>query len=262
MSKLSVYIIAYNEEDKIRNAVASVINWADEVIVADSFSKDRTSEIASSMGAKIVQISFEGFGKLRNSAIEACSFPWIFSLDADERCTDEARKEINAIVQADVKNGPVAYFVPRRNYFMGQWIRHSGYYPDYRQPQLFRKGALVYREDPVHELYDVTGETGKLKSDIIQYPFKNLEQIMNKANRYSTLGAEKMKTTQKGSLSKAITHSTMAFVKSYFLKAGFLDGRAGFAIAAYAGYYTFFKYLKLVELQNNWGEPKSNETDF
>jgi glycosyltransferase involved in cell wall biosynthesis len=262
MSKLSVYIIAFNEEDKIRNAVASVINWADEVIVADSFSKDRTAEIASSMGAKVVQIPFTGFGQLRNIAIESCSYPWIFSLDADERCTDAARKEIAAIIQADSKNGPTAYFVPRRNYMMGQWVRHSGYYPDYRQPQLFRKGALVYREDPVHELYDVDGEIGKMSSDIIQYPFKNLEQIMHKANRYSTLGAEKMKNTKKGSLTKAILHSAMAFVKSYFLKAGFLDGRAGITIAAYSGYYTFFKYLKLLEIQNNWGEPQAKDTVF
>jgi len=141
MSRITVYIIAYNEAEKIQAAVHSVL-WADEIIVVDSHSTDDTVQIAEALGARVVQVEFKGFGDLRNQAIAACSHEWIFSLDSDERCTPEVRDEILEIVQAE-KNVD-AYYVPRRNFFMGQWIKHSGFYPDYRQPQLFRKGALVF----------------------------------------------------------------------------------------------------------------------
>ncbi|MDQ7010516.1 MAG: glycosyltransferase family 2 protein, partial [Mariprofundaceae bacterium] len=149
MSKISAYIIAFNEEEKIAAAIQSVL-WADEVIVADSHSSDRTAEIAKELGAKVIQLPFTTFGKLRNDAIAACAYEWIFSLDADERCTPEAEREIRQII--DSNDARDAYYVPRRNYFMGRWIKHCGWYPDYRQPQLFRKTALVFNNsDEVHE---------------------------------------------------------------------------------------------------------------
>jgi glycosyltransferase involved in cell wall biosynthesis len=257
MSKVSVYIIGYNEEKKIGAAISSVINWADEVVVIDSYSTDKTEEIATNLGAKVVQVNFEGFGKLRNDAMNFCSHPWIFSLDADERCTPEAADEILKIVRADDQNGAVAYLVPRRNYFMGQKIRFSGWYPDYRQPQLFRKGKMTYSLSPVHEEYEVHGETGKINNHIWQYPFENLAQMMHKANRYSTLGAQKYLYKKKGSLRSALTHGVWSFLQTYFFRGGILDGRAGFAIAFYDLYYTFYKYLKLKELQAGWKEPES-----
>jgi glycosyltransferase involved in cell wall biosynthesis len=134
--KISAYVIAYNEEEKVADAVRSVL-WADEVLLIDSFSKDRTAEIAESLGARVVQVEFKGFGNLRNQAISECSNTWIFSLDADERCTDEVAQEIRTIIQSQPKDG--AFLVPRKNLFMGRWIKHSGWYPNYRQPQLFRK---------------------------------------------------------------------------------------------------------------------------
>ncbi|MCG8618963.1 MAG: glycosyltransferase family 2 protein, partial [Desulfobacterales bacterium] len=191
MAKISVYIIAFNEAEKIIDALKSV-QWADEIVVADSFSTDDTAQIAESLGARVVQVPFEGFGNLRNSAIEACSHEWIFSLDSDERCTGEARSEILDIINAS--DSVDAYYVPRRNFFMGKWLRHGGFYPDYRQPQLFRKGVLVFKPDAVHERYEVVSSRapGYMKSDIYQIPFKNLEEVIHKANRYSTLGAEKL----------------------------------------------------------------------
>jgi glycosyltransferase involved in cell wall biosynthesis len=255
MTKVSAYIITYNEQNKIAAAVNSVIGWADEVIVADSYSTDDTAKIAASLGARVIQVPFHGFGKLRNDAIAHCQYPWIFSLDSDERCTPEARDEIMQIVKANAGSGPSAYFIPRRNFFLGQWIKYSGWYPDYRQPQLFKKGSLMYTDDPVHEEYTVEGETGKLKNPIWQFPFENLAQMMHKANRYSTLGAEKLVNKKKGGLMTALGHGTFAFIKTYFLKKGFLDGRAGFVIATYNYVYTFYKYLKLAELQHNWKEP-------
>ena len=148
MTTVSVYIIAYNEVRKIHAAIRSAL-WADEIVVADSYSTDGTDQIAAQLGARVVQIPFTGFGRLRNQAVAACTGDWIFSLDADERCTAAVRDEILAFINADPPAD--AFFIPRRNYFMGRWIRHSGWYPDYRQPQLFRRGAMSYREEAVHE---------------------------------------------------------------------------------------------------------------
>jgi len=150
MEKISVYILAYNEAQKIADAVASVL-WADEIIVIDSGSTDATAEIAARLGARVVQIPFHGFGDLRNRAVAECRHDWIFSLDSDERCTAEARDEVLSILSSPPAHD--AYLVPRRNYMMGRWIKGSGWYPNFRQPQLFRKWAMRYDTQPVHEGY-------------------------------------------------------------------------------------------------------------
>ncbi len=254
MTKISAYIIAYNEENKIADAVKSVL-WADEVVVADSHSSDRTAEIAKKLGARVVQIDFTTFGKLRNDAINACENDWVFSLDADERCTDEAKDEIEAIVASG--DPADAYYVPRRNWFMGHWIKHSGWYPDYRQPQLFRKGALIFREaDEVHEGFDVHGRIGYLQHAIWQFPFQNLEQVQYKGLRYSTLGAKKLERNGKrGGMANAFLHGLGAFLRIYVLKLGFLDGWAGFVIAFGNFEGTFYRYAKLTEKQQQWDRP-------
>lgn len=242
---LTVYIIAYNEADKIKDALESV-SWADEVVVADSFSTDDTARIARDHGARVIQIPFNGFGRLRNEAMAACTHDWIFSLDADERCTPAAAKEIRDIIQAP--DSLDAYYVPRRNYFMGRWIRHSGFYPDFRQPQLFRKNALRFMPDPVHERYDVISDKpcGRLQSDIHQIPFRNLEEVIHKANRYSTLGAEKLMAAGKRSgMGTALFHGLWAAFSMYVLKLGFLDGWPGLVIALSNFEGTFYKYAKL-----------------
>ncbi|WP_457553712.1 glycosyltransferase family 2 protein [Desulfobacula sp.] len=244
MSKLSVYIIAFNEEEKIKQALKSV-EWADEIIVADSFSTDDTATIAARFGAKVIQIPFNGFGELRNKAIKACSHEWIFSLDSDERCTEKACREIKQIMAS--KDSLDAYYVPRRNYFMGKWIRHAGFYPDFRQPQLFRKGVLKFKNDAVHERYEVISHkpSGYLKSFINQIPFKDLEEVIHKTNRYSTLGAQKLQETNKKSgMSKALLHGLWAAFTLYVLKLGFLDGWPGFIIALGNFEGTFYKYAK------------------
>ncbi|HXH72016.1 MAG TPA: glycosyltransferase family 2 protein [Mariprofundaceae bacterium] len=254
MNRVSAYIIAYNEEAKIADAVESVL-WADDVIVVDSHSTDRTASIAEQLGARVVQLDFTGFGKLRNDAIAACSQPWIFSLDADERCTPEARDEILAIVND--KNAADAYYTPRRNWFMGRWINHSGWYPDYRQPQLFRAGALSFDErDEVHESFEVHGKIGHMQHAVLQIPFRNLEQVQNKSNRYSTLGADKLlRKGVQGSMAKALLHAIGAFLRIYILKLGFLDGWAGFVIAFGNFEGTFYRYAKLHEKQQRWDQP-------
>jgi len=254
MNKISAYIIAYNEEAKIADAVESVL-WADEVIVVDSHSTDRTAAIAGQLGAKVVQLDFNGFGKLRNDAIASCSHSWIFSLDADERCTSEAKEEILAIINSD--DAADAYYTPRRNWFMGRWIEHSGWYPDYRQPQLFRAGALSFDErDEVHESFEIHGKIGHMKHAVLQIPFRNLEQVQHKSNRYSTLGADKLlRKGVQGSMGKALLHAIGAFLRIYILKLGFLDGWGGFVIAFGNFEGTFYRYAKLHEKQQGWDVP-------
>lgn len=257
MNKISVYIIAFNEGEKIRDAINSVL-WADEIVVADSFSQDNTAEIAEELGARVVQIPFRGFGDLRNRAMEACTHEWIFSLDADERCTPEVRDEILQYLEAPHAD---AYYVPRRNYFMGRWIKHSGFYPDYRQPQLFSKGTLVFKEDdPVHEEFSIVSQrpVAYFQHAIWQFPYKNLEEVVHKANKYSTLGALKLaRRGRTASMLTALLHGVWSFCHMYILKQGVLDGWPGFVIALGNFEGTFYKYAKLHEVQAHWSRPPS-----
>ena len=254
--KISVYIIAFNEIEKIRDCINSVL-WADEIVLADSNSTDGTSELATELGAKVIHIPFNGYGDLRNQAIAQCSGEWILSLDSDERCTIEVRDEIMKLID----NAPLdIYHMPRKNFFMGRWIKHSGWYPNFRQPQLFRNGKMTYTNDPVHEGYisHSSKDIGKIKNFIWQVPFKNIEEVIYKSNRYSTLGAIKLQNKGKvGSVFKAFLHGFWSFIKHYFLKLGFLDGGAGFVIAFGNFEGTFYRYLKLTEAQKKWSIPKS-----
>ncbi|MDH4153351.1 MAG: glycosyltransferase family 2 protein, partial [Nitrospira sp.] len=227
--KLSAYIIAYNEAQKIATTINSVL-WADEIIVADSASTDDTVRIAQDLGARIVQIPFHGFGHLRNQAITACTHEWIFSLDTDEQCTPEVRDEILMILSGAPAHD--AYLVPRRNYFMGRWIKHSGWYPNFRQPQLFKKACMKYAESPVHEGYELltAKPVGRLEHAIWQIPFRDFEEVVKKANRYSSLGSIKL-ADQRVSMGTALWHGIWSFLKHYIAKRGFLDGWAGFVIA-------------------------------
>lgn len=253
-ARVSAYIIAFNEQDKIAAAVNSVL-WADEIIVADSASTDRTARIAEELGAKVVQIPFKGFGHLRNRAVEACSHDWIFSLDTDEICTPEVRDEVLRLLAGAPDHE--AYLVPRRNYFMGRWIRHSGWYPNFRQPQLFKKGAMAYVESPVHEGYELLSRkpVGRLTQAIWQIPFRNFEEILKKANRYSSLGALKLEG-RRVSMGTALRHGLWSFFKHYIAKRGCLDGWAGFMIALGNFEGTFYRYAKRFEAQEAWALPQ------
>jgi glycosyltransferase involved in cell wall biosynthesis len=258
MSQVSVYIIAFNEAEKVRATIESA-RWADEIIVVDSWSTDGTADIAHSLGARVVQVKFEGFGQLRNQAIAACNGPWIFSLDADERCTPEVAQEVRCITSSSTALD--AYWTPRRNFFMGRWIRHSGWYPNYRQPQLFRKGCMVYDNKPVHEGFEMLSgkPVGHMQNAIWQFPFKDLGEVMHKANRYSTLGAQKL-MDQKVSMGNALVHGVWSFFKHYIFKRGFLDGWPGLIIALGNFEGTFYRYAKAVELQRQLPGPEAGKS--
>jgi glycosyltransferase involved in cell wall biosynthesis len=255
MQKISAYILTYNSAEKIEAALTSVL-WADEVVVADSSSTDGTVEIARAHGARVVQIPFNGFGDLRNRAVAACQYDWIFSLDSDERCTAAVRDEILRLLAGEPAHD--AYLVPRRSYMMGRWIKGSGWYPNYRQPQLFRKGAMRYTLEPVHEGYELLTERplGRLENAVWQFPFRNLEEIVAKANRYSSLGASKL-SHKRVSMWGAFGHGAWAFIKHFIFKLGFRDGWAGFVIAFGNFEGTFYRYAKRYEEMQNWRPPAS-----
>jgi len=255
MQKISAYILTFNEAEKIEAAVGSVL-WADEVVVVDSFSTDRTAEVATSLGARVVQLPFNGFGELRNRAIETCKYEWIFSLDADERCTEAVRDEILALLTGEPPDD--IYRVSRKSYLMGRWIRGSGWYPNFRQPQLFRKGSMRYTLEPVHEGYKVLSKkpVGTLKNSIWQFPFRNLEEVIRKMNRYSSLGAPKL-AGKRVSMASALGHGLWSFLKHYIFKLGFIDGWAGFVIALGNFEGTFYRYAKRYEEIQDWHPPES-----
>ena len=249
--KISVYVLAFNEEDKIADTLKS-IDWADEIVVIDSFSTDRTVEISQELGAKVVQEKFEGFGKLRMSGIKNTSYDWIFSIDSDERCTPEAKAEIISIINNEESKD--IYFIPRRNIFMGKKIRFCGWYPNYRQPQLFRRGKMTYEaKDLVHEDYIINGSVGHLTKSITQIPFLNISEIIQKMNRYSELGAGKLIEKQKKCPSNfnIVLRSLWTFIRIYILRLGFLDGAAGFVIAFSNMEGTLYRYLKFRELSKS-----------
>jgi glycosyltransferase involved in cell wall biosynthesis len=253
MAKISTSIIALNQADKIQDAIASVL-WTDEIVLADSNSTDDTAAIAERMGARVVQIPITTFSELRNRAADACSHEWILSLDTDERCTPELRDEILALLAGGPKFD--AYYIPRRNFFMGRWIKGSGWYPNYRQPQLYRKGLMRYTRI-IHEAVELQGsnqQIGRLQNALVQYPYRNFEELLGKANRYSTFGA-RMLADKRVSMWSAFGHATWAFIKHYIFKRGFIDGWAGFVIAFGNFEGTFYRYAKRYEETQAWQPP-------
>jgi glycosyltransferase involved in cell wall biosynthesis len=253
MSKVSVYVIAYNDEPNMRACLESV-SWADELIVVDSHSTDATEKISREFTDKVFQHDFHGFGRLRNEAVAHAAHDWVFSLDTDERATPELRDEIRRLLASEPEPEAEAYFVPRRNYFLGRWIRHCGWYPDYRQPQLFRKSHMRYREDLVHEGFALEGRAGYLKEHVLQYPFRDLDHYLSKMDRYSDLMARRM--VQQGrrfQMHQLVTHPAFTFAKMYLGRAGFLDGMPGLILSGLYAYYTFIKYARLWELGRNPG---------
>lgn len=255
MPKITAYILAYNQAEKIEAAVSTVL-WADEVLVIDSFSTDGTRALAEALGARVVDVPFHGFGDLRNRALEHCTHDWIFSLDSDERCTTEVRDEILALIAGQPAHD--VYLVPRRSYMMGRWISGSGWYPNFRQPQLFRRGAMRYTLEPVHEGYEnLSGKPlGVLNNAVWQFPFRNLEELIDKMNRYSSLGVPKL-AGKRVSMASALGHGLWSFVKHYVFKRGFLDGWAGFVIAFGNFEGTFYRYAKRYEETQGWQPPPS-----
>lgn len=246
MAKLSVIIITKNEADNVRDCLDSV-RWADEIIVVDSGSSDDTVNICKALGAQVhLTADWPGFGMQKNRALSHATCEWIFSIDADERVTPGLRSEIESALNDP--QGHDAFRIPRLSSFCGRDMRHSGWYPDY-VTRLFRRGVARFSDDLVHESLIVDGSVGKLCQPLLHETFRDLEELLTKINQYSTAGAlmlsEKNKTA---SLKKAVVHAAWAFFRTYFLRAGFLDGREGFMLAVSTSESTYYRYAKLLLL--------------
>jgi glycosyltransferase involved in cell wall biosynthesis len=252
MPLLSVAIVTLNEERNLARTLASV-SFADEIIVVDSNSTDRTAEIARSFGAKVFLRPWPGFAAQKNFAIEQCSGDWILSLDADEEMSPELRTQLRRLLPT---NPPAdAYFIKRRNLFLGRWVRRGGYYPDPKL-RLFRRSAANFshpphfEERPVHETVVFDGESATLDFDLIHHAYPTLEDYLEHMDRYSTLGAQLL--VDQGRVSRSISAfywnvfvvPRLSFVYNYVLRLGFLDGREGLLLHLYHSTYVSWKYAK------------------
>jgi glycosyltransferase involved in cell wall biosynthesis len=244
---LSVVIIARDEEKHLPAALDSV-RWADEIVVVDSGSRDRTAAIARERGANVVVTDdWPGFGPQKNRALDLATRDWVLSIDADERVTPALRQEIEAIVSSG-GGAHEAYEIPRLSSYCGRFMRHGGWWPD-RVTRLFRRGSARFSEDLVHEKVVVRGSTGRLASHLEHLAFEDFEEVLRKVDAYSTANAKMMHARGKrGSLASAVLHGGWAFFRTYVLQAGFLDGRHGFMLAVSNAEGTYYRYLKLAEL--------------
>jgi len=242
---LSAVVITLNEESNIAACLES-INFADEIIVVDSGSSDRTIELAGKYTGAVLQNPWQGFGAQKNFGIARAKGDWILSIDADERVTHELAAEIKSAVSS---GGNVdGYYLPRLASFCGHWIRHCGWYPDY-QLRLFRKARGEFNGRPVHEGVIVNGRTGFLKNDLMHYSYDSISQYFEKFNRYTNLSAAELSSKRKFSFLRMLGSPVSYFIKSYFLKLGFLDGVPGLIVCIFGSYSNFVKYAKLWELQ-------------
>jgi glycosyltransferase involved in cell wall biosynthesis len=256
MPLLSVAIVTLNEEQNLPRTLSSV-TWADEIVVVDSGSTDRTCEIARSYGAKVIHREWPGFALQKNFAISQCTGTWILSLDADEELSPDLQLQIQAILPT---NPPCdAYFLNRRNLFLGRWIRRGGFYPD-RKLRLFRRAAAnfahtpQFEDRPVHEVITFDGASGTLDYDIIHHAYPTLSHYIEHMDRYSNLGAEIMasKGYTSASLGGFLMHvlvvPELTFLFNYILRLGFLDGREGLLLHLYHATYTSWKFAKAWEI--------------
>ncbi|MGN2390459.1 glycosyltransferase family 2 protein [Pelomicrobium sp. G1] len=241
---LSVIVITKNAQETFERCLASVA-WADEIVVLDSGSRDATVEIARRFTDKVeVSPDWPGFGPQKNRALARATGDWVLSLDADEWVPEDLRQEIERALQAP--GDRVAFRIPRLSSFCGRYMRHSGWWPDY-VTRLFKRGSARFSEDLVHERLLCDGPVGTLKQPLRHEAIQNLEEMLEKMNAYSTAGA--LMAHQRGrraGLATAVGHGLWTFIRTYFLRAGFLDGKEGFMLAVCNAEGAYYRYVKLM----------------
>jgi glycosyltransferase involved in cell wall biosynthesis len=246
---LSVAIITLNEEANLSRTLASV-SWADEVVVVDSGSSDGTRAIAEQHGARFIEEPWRGFAAQKNFAMSLCTSEWILSLDADEVVSAELAASIRQAI--DRACSRMAYSLARRNFFLGRWIRHGGYYPD-RKLRLFRRGQASFRETPVHETAAFQGTVEALRGDLLHNAYPTLESYIEHMQHYSTLGASTAARRGHsgqsvfGFLNGVLLNPLATFLYNYVIRGGFLDGREGLLLHLYHSAYVSWKYAKAWE---------------
>jgi glycosyltransferase involved in cell wall biosynthesis len=248
--KLSSLIIAKNEELNIRRCIDSQLDCIDEIIVlVDESSADNTYDIVRSYPAvKARKVKWQGYSATKKFGVTLTSNDWIFWIDADESITPELCEEIKAFK----KSVPVftAYSVPRRAYFLGKWIKHSGWYPG-RVTRLFNKIEVNFNSSSVHEQLETKGAAGRLVHDLEHYTDPSIHHYFEKFNNYTSLAASELSTKRKSfSILDLLIRPAGIFLKMYIIKAGFLDGIHGFILAVFSASYVFTKYCKLWELES------------
>ncbi len=249
MIRLSVCIISFNEEKNIARCLDSVKNIADEIVVIDSLSTDKTEAICKEYAVKFIHQPFLGYGKQKNFALDHTSNNFVLSLDADEALSPELDKAIRKI-----KKQPVladAYSMNRLNFFCDKFIRHGHWYPD-KKIRLINKQKGRWTDAELHEKIEINPGTSvqHLNADILHYTYYSIEEMILQGNKFSTIAAqEKFNQNKKAGLFDLLIHPFWSFFTGYILKAGFLDGLYGFIIAKTDAYFTFLKYAKLIRLQ-------------
>ena len=227
------------------------IRWVDEILVLDSESTDETVSIAKKFGARVFQFPWEGFGKQKQKGLEQASGEWILSVDADEVVTPGLEAEVRTMLSSE--NGTVGYFLKRKAFFLNRFVRHGGWYPGWVL-RLFKKEKGCFTPAAVHETVILDGPAGRLKSDLLHYTDPHFSHYLAKLNRYTDLSARELFAKgKKGTLFKIIANPAAKFFSQYIFKAGFLDGRAGFILAAASAFHVFSKYVKLWELSRKSG---------
>lgn len=244
--EISAVIITHDEEKKLEGALKSVRGIASEVIIVDSFSTDETVPIAKKYTKHVFQRKWTNYADQKNYANKKASFPWILSLDADERLSPELREEILRLKKKEPDCS--GFSMPRQAFYLGKWIRHSGWYPD-RKIRLFRKSEALWEGEYIHEKLVIHGRIEKLKGHLFHFTYRDIADHMARINTFSELGAQKLYAKKKKCRWYHLAfRPLLGFMKSFFWKAGFLDGYAGFVIARIHSYSIFVRYAKLKEI--------------
>lgn len=248
-SSISVTIITLNEQKNIRRCLESV-NWADEIVVVDCGSSDDTISICEEYGARVFKHNWKGYAEQKNWAIEQATGDWILSLDADEEVTPELACEIEVVLSSE--NPADAYSIPRRNLFLGRWMRHGGWYPDY-QLRLFRRGRGTFKLVPLHECIVIHGKSvriDRLKSNILHHTYPSVHEFIERMDRYTTIEGQSVAThnIHRAILAVRILIAfPLKFAEVYVWKCGWRDGFHGFIAAMFLAARKFFGQVKLWE---------------
>ncbi len=246
MEKISVSIITLNEEKNIGDCLKSV-NWADEIIVVDGESTDNTVEICKQYTDKIFTKPFVEFSSQKQYALDQCQYPWVLSLDSDERVLPELKEEIlELLVSKEISHQ--GYYIARRSYFMNKWIKYCGWYPGY-QLRLFKRDVTHVSPNRVHEGFIVKGTTAKLKYDIDHYSHPTIESSIKKLNHYTTLEARDRVNKKKVGVHNFIFNPLSAFLIKYVRQQGYRDGMHGFLLSWIASFLKMVLYMKIWVLQ-------------
>jgi glycosyltransferase involved in cell wall biosynthesis len=249
-----VALITLNEEANLPRTLESVMplvrNGAGEIIVVDSGSTDRTLDIARSSGARVFSEAWKGFASQKNSALGKAVGDWVLQLDADEALEPELAREIAAVIESNRSES--GFWIPRKNFFLGRWIRHGGFYPDPKL-RLIRRGAGQFTEHGAHPTIKVNGPTATLKHALIHHAYPTLRVYIDHMNSYSSAGAELAVARRRRSFSflNIVVRAKLTFLYNYVFRLGFLDGREGFLLHAYHAVYVSWKYAKAWELSRN-----------